>query len=51
MTTAGLASPLAAGLARDFDALLIGVAARDLTPPVTAPVAGPVVVAALIAIQ
>ena len=42
---------LAAGLARDFGAMLIGVAARDLMPPVTAPVAGPVVVAALLATQ
>jgi nucleotide-binding universal stress UspA family protein len=42
---------LAAGVARQFGALLIGVAARDLMPPVTAPAAGPVVVAALIAIQ
>ena len=42
---------LAAGLARQFGALLIGVAAWDLMPPVTAPVAGPVVVAALLATQ
>ena len=39
---------LAAGLAGQFGALLIGVAARDLVPPVTAPLAGPVVVAALL---
>ena len=42
---------LAAGLARQFGALLIGVAARDLTPPVTAPLAGPIVVAALLTIE
>ena len=42
---------LAAGLARQFGALLIGMAARDLMPPLTAPVAGPVVVAALLATQ
>ena len=42
---------LAAGVARQFGALLIGVAARDLMPPMTAPVAGPVVVAALLATQ
>ena len=42
---------LAAGVARQCGALLIGVAARDLTPPVTAPVAGPVLVAALLAAQ
>ena len=42
---------LAAGLARQFGALLIGVAARDIVPPVTAPVAGPVVVAALLTSQ
>jgi len=42
---------LAAGVARQFGALLIGVAARDLMPPVTAPVVGPVVVAALLATQ
>jgi len=42
---------LAAGVARQFGALLIGVAARDLMPPVTAPVAGPVVVTALLATQ
>ena len=42
---------LAAGLAHRFDALLIGVAARDLMAPVTAPFAGPVVVADLLAIE
>ena len=42
---------LAAGLARRFGALLVGVAARDLMPPVTAPIAGPVAVAALLATQ
>lgn len=42
---------LAADLARQFGALLIGVAARDLMPPVTAPLAGPVVVGALLATQ
>jgi len=42
---------LAAGVARQFGALLIGVAARDLMPPVTAPVAGSVIVAALLATQ
>ena len=42
---------LAAGMARQFGALLIGVAARDLVPPVTAPLAGPVVVAALLATE
>ena len=42
---------LAAGLAGQFGALLIGVAARDLVPPVTAPLAGPVVIAALLAGQ
>ena len=42
---------LAAGLAGKFGALLIGVAARDLVPPVTAPMAGPVVVAALLDVQ
>ena len=40
---------LAAGLARQFDALLIGLAARDLMPPMTAPMAGPVAVATLLA--
>ena len=42
---------LAAGLARRFGARLIGVAARNLTPLVTAPLAGPVVVAALLATE
>lgn len=42
---------LAAGVARQFGALLIGMTARDLMPPVTAPVAGPIVVAALLATQ
>ena len=42
---------LAAGVARHFGALLIGVAARDIMPPVTAPLAGPLVVAALLATQ
>ena len=42
---------LAAELAAQFGALLIGVAARDLVPPATAPMAGPVVVAALLADQ
>ena len=40
---------LAAGMARWFDALLIGVAARHLVVPVTAPIAGPVLVDALLA--
>jgi nucleotide-binding universal stress UspA family protein len=42
---------LAAEMARQFGALLIGVAARDIMPPVTAPYAGPIVVAALLATQ
>jgi len=42
---------LAAGIARHFGALLIGVAARDIMPPVTTPLAGPLVVAALLATQ
>ena len=42
---------LAAGVAHQFGALLIGVAARDLMPPLTAPGAGPVAVAALLATQ
>lgn len=42
---------LAAGLAGQFGALLIGVAARDLVSPMTAPLAGPIVVAALLAGQ
>jgi len=42
---------LAAGLAGQFGALLIGVAVRDLVPPMTAPMAGPAVVAALLAGQ
>jgi nucleotide-binding universal stress UspA family protein len=42
---------LAAGVARQYGALLIGVAARDIVPPMTAPVAGPAVVAALLATQ
>ncbi len=42
---------LAAELARQFGAMLVGVAARDVVPPVTAPAAGPVIVAALLAAQ
>lgn len=42
---------LAAGLVGQFDARLISVAARDLVPPLTAPMAGPVIVAALLAVQ
>ena len=42
---------LAAGLAGQFDARLIGVAARDLMPPLTAPLAGPVIVATLLTAQ
>jgi len=42
---------LAAGLARHFDALVIGVAARDIVPPVTAGATGPIVMAALLATQ
>ena len=42
---------LAAGVAGQFGALLVGVAARDLMPPVTAPLAGPGVVAALLATE
>ena len=41
---------LAAGLARQFGAMLVGVAARDLVPPRTAPAAGPVI-ATLLAAQ
>lgn len=41
----------AVGLARQFGALLIDVAARDLRPPVTAPIARPAVVLALLATQ
>ena len=42
---------LAAGVARQFDALLIGAAARNLMAPMTAPYAGPIAVAALLAAQ
>ena len=42
---------LAAGLARQMDAALVGVAARDIVPPLTASAAGPVIVAALLAVE
>lgn len=42
---------LAARLARRLDAFLVGIAARDITPPVTSSTAGPVIVAALLASQ
>ena len=42
---------LAAELARQAGAMLVGIAARDLVPPVSAPVAGPVVITALLNTQ
>jgi len=42
---------LAARLAREFEAVLVGVAAQDIVPPVTATAAGAVIVTALLAAQ
>ena len=42
---------LAAELARQSGALLVGIAARDFVSPVSAPVAGPVVITALLEAQ
>lgn len=42
---------LAAGLARQAGAMLVGVAARDIVPPFTAPAAGPAIVGALLDAQ
>ena len=42
---------LAARLARQFEAMLIGVAAQDIVPPVTSTAAGAVLVAALMTAQ
>ena len=42
---------LAAGLARQAGAMLIGIAVRELVPTVSAPVAGPIVITALLDAQ